>query len=185
MREYLLGSIMLFLLYFLVTDHIKLAKENDLSQRELRGVLMEINDGRYTRTIIKTKEVRVPTEITKNVYVPTEGYVTITPKDPTKRLEDVVNISYKTSGTTLGLGLETSVLPRGFGVDAKFLFASRWGVGLGLNYFNSERDGDFFSPTGHISYRLDQIKYIHNTELLFGLGVLPRNFGYLGLRMGL
>lgn len=174
------------LLAFLIKDHINLAYENDRAQREIKGIRLEIANGEYNRTIVKTRTVSVPYETIKEIYVPPEGKVIITPKDPNKKLEDVVNITVKRVGFTLQPGMQLTMLPYvGGGLDVKLVFINRFGAGLGLNYFHVSDNNYYISPTVNVTYRLDRIPYVRNSEALLGLAVYPTNRLYLGIRMGL
>lgn len=166
---------------FLVRDHLKLANENNLMGRELYGVYKQIDDGRFNTRIIQT----IDRVVTKTVYIPPEGHVTITPIDPTKKLEDVVIIKYTTFGFTFEPGFQFSVAPLGGGMDAKVIYWNRLGLALGVGYFQHLNGSDSVSPTGSLTYRLDRIPLVHNTELSIGVMPIPTLSGFMGLRWGL
>lgn len=118
-------------------------------------------------------------------YVPPEGNITITPKDPTKTLDELVNIKYKEWGLTHGLGLEGSIAPLGIGLDIKLVYFYRLGGNIGINYFRSFDNRDFITPTIGLSYHLDRVPLLIHSEILLGyspLGLLP---AYLALRLSL
>jgi hypothetical protein len=182
-RLSLLVILFYVLLGYLIKDHVSLAFENDRAQREVNGMRLEVANGVYDRVVIKTRKVIVPTD--KIVYVPPEGKVIITPKNPTKKLDDLVTIRYDRYGFTFEPGMQFTILPLGGGLDVKLAFINRLGLGVGVNYF-SRGNGDYYiSPTANVTYRLDFIRFVKNTEALFGLSVYPTNRGYIGIRMGL
>lgn len=97
-------------------------------------------------------------------YVPPEGQVIITPKDPTKTLDQVINTNYKTWGFCKEFGLALDVAPLGIGLDMKFFFIKRFGAVIGIDH--SEFPMRSTTPTLGVSYRLDRISFLHNTELV-------------------
>lgn len=116
-------------------------------------------------------------------YVPPEGRIIITPKDPKKKLEDVINIKYDTVGWTFRPGIAAGVLPPLLGLDFKYAFANRLGLNAGLGYrFDYPYKG--WSPFAGITYRLDN-DWLHNTEAFAGILLLPRNTGLVGIRVNL
>lgn len=186
-RTYLLLVALLASVFLLVKKQINYVKENDLLRRELYGVYKQIDDGRFTKTVIKTREIRINIDkiITKTVYLPPEGHATITSKDPSKKLEDVVDIKYIVRGFVFEPGFQFSVFPLGGGIDAKIIYWNRLGVSAGFGYFKHLYYPDSVSPTGAITYRLDRIPFVHNTELFVGAMPLPILSGYAGFRWGL
>lgn len=134
----------------------------------------------------QTVEVKHPSSIQVvspkkiiNKYIPPEGNITITPKDPTKSIDDLVKIHYQEIGWTFEPGLELSGnLYYSYGVDAKLFYAYRFGLGAGL--VGGSNVTTLLSPDIFVSYRLDQI-HLRNTEAIvtyvpaakipFGLGV--------------
>ena len=125
------------------------------------------------RTIIKNVD-RI-----KTIYVPSEGKVEIITRDPTKNLEDVVDIKVKRWGLAFRPGLQLGMFPLGIGLDAKVLFINRVGLNGGLIYTSDKT----ISPTATISYKLDRVPLIQNTELFIGyrpLGTIPLILGIRG-----
>lgn len=62
-------------------------------------------------------------------YVPPEATVTITPKDPSKKLEDLITVKVKTYGLCFKPGIQVA-FPLGVGLDAKLAFYGKYGVGV-------------------------------------------------------
>lgn len=139
------------------------------------------------RMVIKTRILKVPklihrTKIVfKNVYVPPEGSITITPKDPTQNLEDVIEVNKKWYGLTLKPGFALSVYPIAYGLDVKLAFASRFGLGLGVLY--SPRN-QHVMPTLPLTYRLDRLPLVDNTEAYCAYAPFSSLNLNCGLRIG-
>jgi hypothetical protein len=117
-------------------------------------------------------------------YIPPEGRTTIESKIPGKSVNDLIKISQKTFGFTFEPGISTAFIAEpNVGLDAKFAYFGRFGLvggilaGRGLNLG--------VSPYMGISYRLDRIKYIHNTEVWLGFVPLATINYQLGLRINL
>lgn len=114
-------------------------------------------------------------------YNPPESKIIITSKDPTKTLDQVVNVSYKTWGFTLEPGIQASIVPLGFGLDCKLIYINRWSGIVGMEYMKLANI-HAITPTLTLSYHLGT-NYFKNTELILGyspLGPLP---AYLGVRI--
>lgn len=138
--------------------------------------------GTKRRNNNKRTEKRVP-------YIPPESKVTIEPKDPSKKLKDVVNIDYDIYGvmpSNAGWGLKVGMVGGGnfyAGVDKKLLFANRWGVIGGFGY-RTDFGARGISPDFGVSYRIDRGVF-HNTELCFEYVPLPKATGLFGVRINL
>lgn len=112
-------------------------------------------------------------------YIPPEGTTTITPKDPTKKIEDVVDIKYKTWGRTSDIGLQLGLIGGySIGLDYKFFYVGRFGANIGL--LGGKNITTYVTPDLTISYHLDRISWIHNTELWAGYAptsIIPYQMG--------
>lgn len=97
-------------------------------------------------------------------YLPPEARVVVTPKNPKDKLEDVVNIRISGSwGPAFEPGLDLVMLPLGVGLDAKVFYYGRLGLEVGgEKYFVLSKRT---SPTVGVSYHLDWIPLMRNTEL--------------------
>jgi len=127
-----------------------------------------------TRTLYRTKTKY------KTVYVPPEGYVEIKPKDPDKKLEDVVKLKIKWYGLTFKPGFQFGALNLGYGLDFKFAYFKRFGLNTGFLIF--PRKAGRITPSLGLSYHLDQIPLITNTEAMCAYtplvsGLIPVNCG--------
>ena len=106
-------------------------------------------------------------------YVPPEGKIVIKPKDPSKKLEDLVEVNYKWYGLSFRPGLQLAIIPMGLGLDAKLIFVNRFGLNAGGIFLIQSRT---ITPTLGLSYRLDKIKFIYNTEFqcsYIPIGLIP------------
>ena len=114
------------------------------------------------------------------IYIPPEGGVVITPKDPTKTLGDVVDIQVNRMGLIHELGVFASY-PKGIGLDMKWFYIERFGLEVGARIDNHKT----VSPTFGGSYRLDRSSWLKNTE--FACGWAPINYfsTWCGLRLNL
>ena len=123
----------------------------------------------------------------KTIYVPPEGSIEIKPKDPTKTIDDVIEVKVKWFGKTFHPGARIGLLPISPGIDAKVYFIGRLGVELGVGTmvvrnFDNSLFFDGISPTVGISYRLDKIKWLQNSETVIVYQPLLRVPTSLGLR---
>lgn len=119
-------------------------------------------------------------------YIPPEAKVIITPKDTTKKLDDLINVKItNTWGFTRQPGLDISFLPLGVGLDFKWFYAYKLGTEVGTRAnLNSSGRIDSVVPTLGLSYRLDRYKAFSNTELKLTyspIGVIPIG---VGIRVG-
>lgn len=133
-------------------------------------------------TVIKTRiltKIKYRTKIkTKVIYVPPEGSVEIKPKDPGKKLEDVVEVKVKWYGLTFKPGFQTGFVTMGLGLDFKLAYVNRFGFNIGALLQPKGMVG--VSPSLGLSYRLDRIKFIDNTEVMCAytpLSPIPVNCG--------
>jgi hypothetical protein len=118
-------------------------------------------------------------------YVPPEGRVEVRPKDPTKTLDELVEIKIKWYGLTLKPGMAWGLLPSAFGMDLKLAYLGRIGAEFGISKQGSIYDLYGLTPRLSLSYRLDRIKFIQNTELYVGWTPLGRYPAEVGLRWNL
>lgn len=97
------------------------------------------------KTIIITKE----NKSIETIYIPVEGKV------------EIINnkIKIKSFGLTSRLGLQLSTFPVLWGVDMKVVYWNR--LGLNLGYLDK-------GLTVTMSYKLDKVPFITNTELFVG-----------------
>lgn len=117
-------------------------------------------------------------------YVPPEGYTTIESRVPGKSVEDLIRIRRHEFGIFPGeFGIQTSFLRPSIGLDTKVVFLGRWGLNVGV--LGSSHFDYYISPTASISYRLDRLPHIHNTELWVGFVPLSRYTIQTGLRINL
>ena len=140
------------------------------------------------------KQVRGPESVLREglprtglPYVPPEGQVTITPKDKSKSLDDLVTIKYRRFGFITNPGLNLSLVPLGLGVDAKLAYFNRTGLIGGFTVFEGEGTmrAFWFSPILGLSYRLDRIKFLKNTEVFGAWAPFSRYECSLGVRVNL
>lgn len=132
-----------------------------LTKLEARTVVLP-----QTPRILDEKKSPVPNvPKARTPYVPPEGHITITPKDPEKTLEEVVNVVIKDRGITFTPGVHYAV-PDRLGADIKLAYRGRLGLGAGANV----RLGSFADARilGYASYRLDRIRFVQNTEAFVG-----------------
>ena len=116
-------------------------------------------------------------------YIPPEGSVTITPKDKTKTLDDLITVHYKEMGFTLEPGIECSgSLYFNCGIDAKLVFLYRFGAGVGLVGGNNALFR--IAPDAFLSYRLDKI-HLRNTEAILTYTLFSKIPVGVGLRINL
>lgn len=125
----------------------------------------------------------------KRPYIPPEGKLHIEPKDPKKKLKDVVNIDLDVYGIVpadKGYGLKAGMVGGGsfyLGLDKKFIFANRWGVIGGFGY-RTDFGAKGISPDAGISYRIDRGVF-HNTEFAVTYVPLPKPTAFFGVRINL
>ena len=125
----------------------------------------------------QTKEVIIP-------YVPPEGSVTIEPRRQEDTLNDIIKVSARRYGLTFEPGIQTSLLlAPNIGLDAKLFYIGRWGSTVGF-LCGSNLD-ILCSPNFAISYRLDRIRFIRNTEIWCGYVPLVRVPYQVGFRINL
>lgn len=122
-----------------------------------------------------------------DVYVPPEGKITITPKDPTKTIDEVINVKVDWYGRTFHPGLRMGLLPLSPGIDFKLYFIGRLGFELGVGttlvrQFDQSPSFDGLSPTVGMSYRLDRVSWLQNSEVAFVYQPLLRVPYSIGLR---
>lgn len=115
-------------------------------------------------------------------YVNPDSKVTITPKDRTKTLDDVVVFEYDKFGWTAKPGIQLSLLPVGGVLDLKVGYINRWGLSIGAGAF---RDGTGWYGSPIISVLYKPFDKLQNTDIVFGYKPFPRDLGYIGLRVGL
>lgn len=114
-------------------------------------------------------------------YVPPEGSVTITPRDPSKTLDEVVTVKYKTWGLTLEPGLDFAAAPFGMGLDVKWLYYKKFGIETGALYFADPFNK--YSASLSASYRLDYYSLLKNTEFVVGYASNSPILGWVGIRI--
>lgn len=179
--NYRLAGMVLGLLILMAFHLVKLQKfynEYKLLVRELNGARLELS--RSGRVVYRDKIKE------KIVYVPSEGKATIQPKDPNKKLEDVVDIKITKFGLTKRVGFQADVLNRGYGPDFKFLYFGRFGLSGGGLFYPS--NNPLFATNLSLSYKLDRLWLFDNTEAFIGWRFLisQRNGPLvLGLRINL
>lgn len=161
-REKILLTILVVGAIMLVQETIKHMREDNLLRRELKGSNMERDN--FLKLYLNARQLN------NHRHVPSEGGVVITPKDKTKKLEDVVDITVHKSGMTRRIGLQTAIAPFGFGVDYKVYFFGRLGLNVGGMHYPSRFT---FTPTVSVSYKLDRLKIFQNTEVMVGYQPLP------------
>ena len=130
-------------------------------------------------TVLKTRILYRTRTKYKTVYVPPEGYVKIKPKDPEKTLEDVVEVKIKWYGLTLKPGLQFGMLNIGYGLDFKLAYINRFGLNTGFLIIPN-RQTHTITPSLGLSYRLDRLPLISNTEAQCAytpLSLIPINCG--------
>lgn len=112
-------------------------------------------------------------------YIAPEAKITITPKDPKEKLSNVVNVKVTGNyGFTLEPGLSMDVAPLGLGLDLKWFYYQKLGTEVGIDKYLVLNKR--ISPTVSLSYRLDQFKYLKNTEAKLSyspLGDFPLSLG--------
>lgn len=114
----------------------------------------------------------------KLIYVPSEGGIQIKTKGG-KRLEEVAEVRVKNIGFVFRPGVQVSI-PVSYGIDSKVFFWNRLGLNLGFIYTNP-----IFYPTVSISYKLDRLRILVNTEVFIGQQILNPLGLYVGLRINL
>lgn len=116
-------------------------------------------------------------------YIPPEGKVIITPKDPTKSINDVIKIHYQRYGFTFEPGIQTVLFAEpNLGFDVKVIYARRFGLNVG--FVAGRNLSVLVSPTVSMSYRLDQI-HLPNTEAFIGYVPLDKFTIQTGFRINL
>lgn len=118
---------------------------------------------------------------TDGPYVPPEGSVEISIKDPSKKLSDVVTVKYKTWGLTLEPGLDFAAAPFGMGLDVKWLYYKKFGIETGVLYFADPFNK--YSASLSASYRLDYYSLLKNTEFVVGYASNSPILGWVGIRI--
>lgn len=111
-------------------------------------------------------------------YVPPEAVVTITPKDKTKHLADLIDVKVKGYGLTFKPGIQAT-FPLGIGLDVKLAFYRRYGGGIGLLYLKEDRAfaGSVFASR-HFEY-LDNLEAVVGAKVAISGITTP----YAGLRL--
>lgn len=99
-------------------------------------------------------------------FIPPESEITVTPREPGKRLADVVTISYSTWGFCHEPGINFSAYPVGVGLDFKFFYWQRWGLLVGVGYFKVPKE--ILSPQVALSRRIGSKGWFENTEVAAG-----------------
>lgn len=100
----------------------------------------------------------------RQAYEPPESKIIITPKDPQKTLDQVINVKIiDTWGFTLEPGLDLEGIGPGVGLDFKFFYVGKVGAEVGFEKYFGYFDS--FSPTVGLSYRLDRYRMLANTEI--------------------
>lgn len=183
-RQLFLGIGLLVSLIFLIWNNIRYAKQIVRLNYQVASLL-----GTQVRTVIKTRKINVPVEIIKEkiIYVPQEGRVVIEPKEKNKQLEDVVNIKIKNKGLNFSPGLQLIGPKSRIGIDFKLVYWNRWGIvgGITFPFLKIAFPESVIAPTVGVSYRLDRLKYIKNTELSCGYIYLTLIPVYCGFRINL
>lgn len=177
MRTNLLVLALTLLALFISWDYVKTRRELDKSVRELHGVRLEIAHGKYDRVFEKRIILAGREKIVyRDRYVPPEGSITLSPKDKSKTIDEVVEVKVKWYGLTFRPGFTTTIAPIGLILDSKLAYMNRFGLIGGLGLY------PYLTPSVGMSYRLDAVKWLSNTEaacmyLPLSLGILPMNCG--------
>lgn len=116
----------------------------------------------------------------KVVYVPQESGVTIYPKDPEKKVEELVEFRFKNKGFSKVLGIKAAY-PTYVGGDVKVAYYNRFGAEIGAGYAFERKKMDIDLGA---SYRLDSVLPIYNTEFYVGYGVFGQTY-LVGFRINL
>lgn len=109
-------------------------------------------------------------------YVPPEGTVTIKPKDPTKTLDEVIDIRVKYFGLCFKPGIQAT-FPLGVGLDAKLAFYRRYGAGAVFLLSKEPRE------VNAALFASRHIGNFDNIEAVVGLKFTGNRLPYVGLRL--
>lgn len=129
-----------------------------LSPRNVQGPLLMVHE-----TSPQVASSRNLGSEAKQPYIPEEGKVIITPKDPTKKISDVINIKVQKMGFCFKPGLKLNLLPYGIGLDIKFAYAYRFGATVGMSYLRF-LETERISPTIGVTYH-PWDNFFKNTDL--------------------
>lgn len=146
----------------------------------------KVPSGKVVNPVIKNSSPARPDSSngTTRHYVPPEGETEITPKDPSKSIDEIVTIKYKTWGFTNDIGFQLGLVGGySVGLDYKFFYLGRFGANIGV--LGGKNITTYVTPDLTLSYHLDRISWIHNTELFVGYAPTARIPYQMGLRINI